>query len=153
MLSCPKNYIFIKSCKMQSTRRYSYQNTFPLHQLLVFCESMLNIKCFLTTRCHLSRRSLDTNELALPMQSTFVQSTRMQIYSKTNWTLSCWYSLEGSRRVLSDDYQCARYSVIFQFFFNHFVLGKLASSIRDDPFNAKATFFQSTRMQWFLKTI
>ena len=49
-------------------------------------------------------------------EATFIQSTRTQIFSKTIETLSCWYSLESSRRVLSFEYPFARVSVIFLVF-------------------------------------
>ena len=49
-------------------------------------------------------------------EATFVQSTRTQIFLKTIQTLSCWYSLDSSRGVLSDEYPFARVSVIFQDF-------------------------------------
>ena len=63
-------------------------------------------------------------------EATFVQSTRIQRFLIT---LSCWYLLESSHLVLSDEYPYARVSVIFQFFSHHFVLAKLAtSSIRDN---------------------
>ena len=52
----------------------------------------------------------------------------MQMFMKTILTLSCWYSLDSSRCVLSDEYPYARVSVIFQGFLHHFVLAKLASS-------------------------
>ena len=55
---------------------------------------------------------------------SFIQITRTQIFSKTIETLSCWYSLESSHRVLSYEYPFARVSVIFQFFLHHFVLSK-----------------------------
>ena len=42
--------------------------------------------------------------------------------------LSCWYSLESSHGVLSDEYPYARVSVISQLFLHHFVLAKLATS-------------------------
>ena len=61
-------------------------------------------------------------------EATFIQSTRTQIFSKTIETLPCWHSLESSRRVLSYEYPFARVSVIFQVFFYHFVLAKLATS-------------------------
>ena len=40
----------------------------------------------------------------------------MQRFLKTAETLSCWYVLDSCRQVLSDEYSCARVSVIFQFF-------------------------------------
>ena len=46
---------------------------------------------------------------------------------KTIRTLSCWYSLESSRWVLSDEYPFARVSVI-SVFLHHFELVKLATS-------------------------
>ena len=50
------------------------------------------------------------------VESTFIQSTRTQIFSKTIGALSCWYSFESSRRVLSYEYPFAGVSVIFQVF-------------------------------------
>ena len=55
--------------------------------------------------------------LTLPMLWLLSPGTRMQIFLKTIETLSCWYSLENSRRVLSDDYPFARVSSIFQDFY------------------------------------
>ena len=49
-------------------------------------------------------------------EATFVQSTRMQSFLKTILTLSCWYSLDSSQWVLSDEYPCVRVSIIFSFF-------------------------------------
>ena len=46
--------------------------------------------------------------------NTFVQSTRMQRFLETIQTLSCWYSLDSSHRVLSYEFQFVRVSVIFQ---------------------------------------
>ena len=55
--------------------------------------------------------------LTLPMsESTFAQSTRTPKSLKTIQTLSCWYSLDSSHWVLSDEYSFARVSVIFQDF-------------------------------------
>ena len=42
--------------------------------------------------------------------------------------MSCWYSLDSSHQVLSDEYPCARISIIFQIFLHYFVLAKLATS-------------------------
>ena len=67
-------------------------------------------------------------------EATFFQSIRMQSFWKILIILSCWYSLDSSPRVLSDEYPCARISIIFQCFLHHFVLAKLAtSSIRVNP--------------------
>ena len=49
-------------------------------------------------------------------EATFVQSTRTQRFLKIFLTLSCWYSLDSSRQVLSDEYPFDRVSVIFQVF-------------------------------------
>ena len=46
----------------------------------------------------------------------FIQCTKKQKIMKIILTLSCWYSLERSRWVLSDEYPFARVSVIFQVF-------------------------------------
>ena len=56
--------------------------------------------------------------------NTMVQSTRMQIFLETIWTLSCWYSLNSSCRVLSDEYPFDRVSG----FLDHCVLAKVATS-------------------------
>ena len=48
---------------------------------------------------------------------TFIHSTREQRILKIIQTLSCWYSLNSSRSVLSDEYSCARVSVIFFYVF------------------------------------
>ena len=47
-------------------------------------------------------------------EATFAQSTRTHTFLKTIYTLSCWYPLDRSRRVLSDECPCARVSVISQ---------------------------------------
>ena len=47
---------------------------------------------------------------------------------KTIQTLLCWYSLESSRRELSDEYPFARVSVIFQVFCIISYLAKSATS-------------------------
>ena len=52
-------------------------------------------------------------------KATFVQNTRM---------LFCWYSLDSSRGVLSDEYPFARVSVILSGFLHHFILAKFATS-------------------------
>ena len=61
-------------------------------------------------------------------EATSAQSTMTQRFLKTSETLSCMYSLDSSRRVLSDEYPFARVSVISQVFLHHFVLVKLATS-------------------------
>ena len=61
-------------------------------------------------------------------EATFVQSTRTQRFLKISQTLSCWYSLESSRRVLSDEYPFSRVWVIFPGFSHNFVSPKLATS-------------------------
>ena len=45
-------------------------------------------------------------------EATFLNITRKQRFLKNIWTLSCWYSLKSSHWVLSDEYPCARVSVI-----------------------------------------
>ena len=60
-------------------------------------------------------------------ETTYVQNTRKLRFLKTILTLSCWYSLESSRRVLSDEYLFARV-------LHRFALAKLATgSIRVTP--------------------
>ena len=62
-------------------------------------------------------------------ESAFVLSTRMQRFFKNHLTLSCWYSLDSIRRVLSDAYPCARVSIIFLVDSHYFTTAKLATSI------------------------
>ena len=50
------------------------------------------------------------------VEATFVQSPRMPRFLKIIWTLPCWYSLDSSRWVLSDEYPCTRVLIIFQVF-------------------------------------
>ena len=59
-------------------------------------------------------------------EATFVQSTRTQRILKTSLTLSCWYSLHSSRRVLSVS-MCQGFNHFLGFLHN-FVLAKLAIS-------------------------
>ena len=55
----------------------------------------------------------------------------MQRLLKTIKTLSCWYSLDSSYWVLSNEFPDARVLLIFSPFLRHFVLAKLATrSIR-----------------------
>ena len=61
-------------------------------------------------------------------EATFIQSTMMQRFLKTILTLSCWFSLESSRWVLSDEYPYAEVSLIFQFFCIILHILKLATS-------------------------
>ena len=61
-------------------------------------------------------------------ETTIIESTKMQRFLKTTKTLSCWYSLESFRRVLSDEYPFARVSVTFYDFLHDFVLDKLTSN-------------------------
>ena len=57
---------------------------------------------------------VDNNPYAA--DATFVQRTRMQRFLKTFETWSCWYSLDSSRWVLSDEYPFARVTVNFLVF-------------------------------------
>ena len=59
-------------------------------------------------------------------KTTLVQSTQMQRFLKTILTLSCWYSLESSHWVLSDEYPISKVSVIFFSFFVLFSFGKIS---------------------------
>ena len=61
-------------------------------------------------------------------KATFVYGRKMRKLLKTIQTLSCWYSLESSRRVLSDEYPFVRVSVLFSVFWHNFVLTKSATS-------------------------
>ena len=53
------------------------------------------------------------SELTLPMLRLLSSKAQGRKSLKTIWTLSSWYSLETSHRVLSDEYPFARVSVIF----------------------------------------
>ena len=56
--------------------------------------------------------------LTLPMLR--LPSSRMQIFLKNIQTLSCWYSLDSSRWVLSNEYPFVRVSIIIRFFASFF---------------------------------
>ena len=60
-------------------------------------------------------------------EATFIQSRRMQRFSKIIETLSSWYSLNSPRGVLSGEYPYAKVCH-FSGFLHHFVLDKLATS-------------------------
>ena len=77
--------------------------------------------------------------------ATFVQGTRTQKSLKTIWIPSCWYSLDSSRRVLSDEYQPVRVSVILQIWCMIFWLAKLGTtSIRGTVFCRSSFIFWVT---------
>ena len=61
-------------------------------------------------------------------EAAFVQRTMTQRFLKTIWTLSCWYSLNSSHWVLTDEYPCARIELISLYILQHFVLTKLATT-------------------------
>ena len=48
-------------------------------------------------------------------ETTFVQSTRTQRFLKTIQTLPCWYSLDSSHWLLSDEYPCAQCQLYVHF--------------------------------------
>ena len=58
-------------------------------------------------------------------EAAFIQSIRTHKFVKTIKTLSCWYSLDSSRRVFSDEYPFARVSGIFRFFAS-FCIGQIS---------------------------
>ena len=60
--------------------------------------------------------------LALPILRLL---SSVALWCKDFWTLSFWYSLESSCRVLSIEYLCARVSVIFHFFAS-FCIGQIS---------------------------
>ena len=63
-------------------------------------------------------------------EATVVQRT--QRFLKIIWTLPCWYSLDSSRWVLSDEYPCVRVSVILQYFFASFCIGQISHQQHKD---------------------
>ena len=69
-------------------------------------------------------------------EATFLRCTRTQKSLKTILILSCWYSLESSHWVLSDEYPFARVGFCdFSGFLHYFVFVELASSsIRVNPY-------------------
>ena len=64
--------------------------------------------------------------LTLPMLRLLSSKAQGCSLLKTIQTLSCWYSLDSSRWVLSDECPCARVSVIFQCFFASFCVGQIS---------------------------
>ena len=61
-------------------------------------------------------------------KATFVHRTRARTFLKTISTPSCWYSLDSSHYVFSDEYPYARVSVIFRILSHPFVFAKLVTS-------------------------
>ena len=64
--------------------------------------------------------------LTLPMQCRGKAQGRLK-YLKNILNLPCWYSLDSSCWVLSDEYPCARVKIIFQVFAS-FCIGQIATS-------------------------
>ena len=65
--------------------------------------------------------------LPMPIKATFFQSPWTQRFLRTLKTRSCWYSLDSSRSVLSDEYHLRWFRSIFRVFLQPFVLAKLAN--------------------------
>ena len=70
---------------------------------------------FATSSIRVVEKSLEWY-LTLPMLKLNSSKAQEQRFLKNIYTLSCWYLLDSSRWALSDKYQCARVSVIFQVF-------------------------------------
>ena len=59
-------------------------------------------------------------------EASFVQCTKKQKIMKIVLNQSCWYSLDSSRIVLSDEYPFARVSVISKGFSHQFCIGQIS---------------------------
>ena len=82
----------------------------------------------------------------LSMLRILSSMAQKQKLMKIIWILSCWYSLESSRWVLTYEYPCARVSVTLQYFHIIFLLTKIAlSSLR-----IKVLFWLHGRKGWNL---
>ena len=98
--------------------------------LQIFCQLCLSMKDFIKiVRLVLATVSVNGFNHS-NAEATIVRSTRTGRFLKTIQTLSCWYSLDSSRWVLSvsNEYPCARVTNIFQGFSHRFILAKLATS-------------------------
>ena len=71
-------------------------------------------------------------------KATFVQSTGYKYSYKPSKPCHVWHSLDSSRRALSDEYPCARVSVIFNFFAS-FCIGQSRWNLCQMPCNIHLT--------------
>ena len=81
------------------------------------------MRSFTNGQLHRKFKPGSTNPLLQFKMLFFLQ--RIQRILTTIWTLSCWYSLDSSRCILSDEYPCARLSTHFSGYLYHFVLAKI----------------------------
>ena len=84
-----------------------------LHLVTIFFPLIDNLKVYKCQRFLAVRHIHIVTPNPSNAEATFFNSTRTQRFLKT---LSCWYTLGNSRRVLSDEYPYTRVSVIFQDF-------------------------------------
>ena len=61
-------------------------------------------------------RSLLSCDLPFQCSGNFLPKHKVATNFGSHLTLSCWYSWDSSRWALSDEYPCARVSIVFQFF-------------------------------------
>ena len=70
---------------------------------------------------------LKSATVALPMLSLLLSKAQgHKTFLKTILTLSCWYLLDSSHHVLSDEYPCAKVPIIFQIFAS-FCIGQISN--------------------------
>ena len=104
-------------------------NTYTETEYLLNTSDVCNTSEFNCCRLLVSRyKRVDRYIYPSNAEATFVPTTRLQRFLKNICTLSCWYSLDSSHRVLSDEYPYARVSVISSGFVHHLVSAKLATS-------------------------
>ena len=109
-LFASRNYWFLSLQYSLDSSCWVLSDELPCARVSVISQSLLH---------HLVIAKLATSNIRVypsNAEATFVQSTRTQSVLKTIETLSCWYSLDSSRWVLSDEYPFPRVSIIFQFF-------------------------------------
>ena len=104
-------------------------NTYTETEYLLNTSDVCNTSEFNYWRLLVSRyKGVDRYAYPSNAEAAFVRSTRVQRFLNNICTLSCWYSLDSSHRVLSDECTYARVSVISPGFVHQLVLAKLATS-------------------------
>ena len=107
-------------CIWRSAKRWIIPNCFTQWRRMTVQTKGENLQ-------HASRPAKETRINPSNSKAILVQRTRMQRSLKTILIRSCWYLLESSRRVLSDEYPWPGFRWFLRFL-HHFVLAKLATS-------------------------
>ena len=107
-----------------------HNDMFPISNFLGISSDALLGKVLPTRAVHLPKSNMNPSNA----KTTFTQSKRHKDFWKT--VKPCYVGIHWiTRWVLSEEYPCARVSVLFPFFLHHLASGKLTTtSIRVNPF-------------------